>query len=284
MGRWTLDGIDWNAFDRARVDPDIVPIVKAASLVESNARDYGIYLCNVFADDPRMKRAALGWVEEELVHGRALARWAGLADPGFDFDRAFARFTAGFRLPLEATASVRGSRAGELISRCMVETGTSSFYKVLGDATEEPVLREICRHIERDELAHYELFHRHLGRYLHREHPGWWSRLRVAVSRIAEAEDDELAYAYYAANAPEGASYHRSRYADAYALGTLRYVAPDHFERGAGMVLNAVAFTRGATAVRWVFSRIVWAFLRLRFLLRRRWAALTANPTAYADR
>lgn len=277
MGRWTLDGVAWDRFDPGRVDPDVVPIVKAASLVEANARDYGVYLCNVFRDDPRMCKAALGWVEEEVVHGLALARWAALADPGFDFDRAFARFTAGFRLPLEALASVRGSRAGELVSRCMVETGTSSFYKVLGDAAEEPVLREICRNIEADELAHYDLFHRHLERYLRRDHPSRWARLRVAASRIAEAEDDELAYAYYAANAEEGAPYDRRRYAAAYARGALRYVAPDHFERAVGLVLYAVASTRGGAALRRAGSRVLWAALRLRFFVLGRLNPLAAG-------
>ncbi len=37
MAGWTLDDIPWQAFDRARVDPAIIPVIKAASMVEANA-------------------------------------------------------------------------------------------------------------------------------------------------------------------------------------------------------------------------------------------------------
>ncbi len=277
MGRWNQESVAWDEFDRALVDPNIVPIIKAASLVEANARDYGVYLCNVFHDDARIQKAIMGWVGEETLHGQVLSRWAGLADPGFDFERAFARFTGGFRLPLEADVSVRGSRAGELIARCMVETGTSSFYKALGDATQEPVLRAICREIENDELAHYELFRSHLERYLHKERRGYWQRLRVAFSRIVEAEDDELAYAYYTANMPDDAPYNRARCAMEYARGTLAYVAPDHFERAVGMFLQPVVFTRGSAILRRFFSRLLWLTVRVRVFFMVRQHAATAS-------
>ncbi len=48
-----------------------------------------------------------------------------------------------------------GSRAGELIARCIAETGTNSFYSALADATDESVLNDICRRIAEGELAHY---------------------------------------------------------------------------------------------------------------------------------
>ena len=277
MSRWNLETIPWDEFDRALMDPDIVPIIKAACLVEANAKDYGVYLCNVFHDDARIQKAIRGWVVEETLHGRALARWARLADPGFDFDRAFARFTDGFRLPLEADVSVRGSRTGELIARCMVETGTSSFYKTLGDAAREPVLRAICREIENDELAHYELFRRYFERYLKRERRGYWQRLKVAFSRIAEAEDDELAYAFYAANMADHEPYDRARCAVAYARATLAYVGPDHFERAVGMILQPVLFTRGAAVVRRIFSRVIWLMVRVRFFVLARQHAVAGG-------
>jgi enoyl-[acyl-carrier-protein] reductase (NADH) len=40
-------------------------------------------------------------------------------------------------LPLDVTDSVRGSRTSELIARCMVETGTSSYYTALAEAGRE---------------------------------------------------------------------------------------------------------------------------------------------------
>ena len=95
MGAWTLDDIPWERLDRAKVDPEILCIVKAASLVEQNGGDYAHYLCNVFHDDPLFQKVACHWGGEEIQHGQALGRWAGIADPDFDHDAACARFTAG---------------------------------------------------------------------------------------------------------------------------------------------------------------------------------------------
>src|SRR3546814_7823807 len=86
--------------------------------------------------------------------------------------------------------------SSDLVARCIVEVGTSSYYASIGATTEEPVLREICRHIAADELRHYKLFYTHLKRYLEREGIGRWKRLAVALGRIGESEDDELAYAF----------------------------------------------------------------------------------------
>src|SRR3546814_7447396 len=79
--------------------------------------------------------------------------------------------------------------SSDLVARCIVEVGTSSYYASIGATTEEPVLREICRHIAADELRHYKLFYTHLKRYLEREGIGRWKRLAVALGRIGESED-----------------------------------------------------------------------------------------------
>jgi hypothetical protein len=64
MGAWTLDDIPWDRLDRAKVDPEILRIVKAASLVEQNGGDYARYLCNVFHDDPAFQEVARHWGDE----------------------------------------------------------------------------------------------------------------------------------------------------------------------------------------------------------------------------
>jgi hypothetical protein len=151
MGHWTLDDIPWQRFDRDAVDPEIVPIVKAASLVEFNGAAYAGHLCRIFADDPEFQAAARRWGREEVQHGRALGRWAGLADPEFDLEAAFRRFQAGYQIDFTRTVSCRGSRSGEMVARCMVEVGTSSYYAALRDAVREPVLNAICRNIAADE-------------------------------------------------------------------------------------------------------------------------------------
>ena len=242
MGAWTLDDIPWDRLDHGEVDPEILRIVKAASLVEQNGGDYAHYLCNVFHDDPGFQEVARHWGGEEIQHGQALGRWAELVDPGFDHARASERFTAGFRVDLDARKSVRGSRSGELIARCIVETGTSSYYSALGEAVQEPVLKAICKHIAADELRHYKLFYAHLKRYLEREQIGFWRRLKVAAGRIAESEDDELAYAYYAANEAD-MDYDRRRCSRAYARRAFALYRPHHVERIVAMTLKAVGLT-----------------------------------------
>ena len=146
---WTLDDIPWDRFDPSKVDPEMLRVVKGAAMVEYNGGVYAEYLNSVFHDDMGIQQAAIRWGQEEVQHGEALARWAKLADPSFDFESRFADFSSKITLPTSADASVRGSRCGELVARCMVEVGTSSYYTALREATKEPVLREICRNIAR---------------------------------------------------------------------------------------------------------------------------------------
>ncbi len=241
--RWTLEDIPWGQFDSSKVDPDLLKIVKAAAMVEYNGGDYAAYLCNVFPDDPDFQEAARVWAAEEVQHGRALGRWAQMADPSFDFERSFARFTAGFSLPLGATASVRGSRTAELVARCVVEVGTSSYYSALASAADEPVLKEICRNIAADEFRHYKLFYAHMKRYLEKERIGKLRRILVVLGRIGESEDDELAYAYYAANGGEDEPYERKRWSRAYASRAFGYYRPRHVERGMMMTFKAAGLS-----------------------------------------
>jgi hypothetical protein len=132
MKHWRMEDVAWDKFDPARLDPSLVALVKAAAMVERNGPDYGIYLNRVFHDDPAFQAAADTWSVEEVQHGNALGRWAMLADPTWDYEAAFARYKEGYHLPLlEAETSVRGSRSGELIARCIVESGTSSYYSAM---------------------------------------------------------------------------------------------------------------------------------------------------------
>ncbi len=278
MGNWTLEDIPWGRFDPSRVDPDIVPVVKAASLVERNADDYRVYLNRVFDGDARMQAAVDRWALEEIQHGRALGRWAALADPGFDFEERFRRFRNGFRLPLDAARSVRGTRSGELVARCMVETGTSSFYTALAEASDEPVLEAVCRRIADDEYAHYCLFHRNMRRCLEADGLGRLARLGVAFGRISESEDDELATAYWAANG-DGGAYDRRACAAAYARRALRYYRPRHVARGIEMIFDAVGLDSRGPAGR-LAAGAVRAFVWYRLRAAPRLLALRAGRRA----
>ena len=263
MKHWRIDDVPWEQFDRAKLAPDVIPIVKAAAMVERNGIDYATYLKNVFHDDPAFKQAADNWAVEEVQHGMALGRWAMLADPDWDFEEAFTRYKDGFKLPLDRDSSVRGSRTGELIARCMVETGTSSYYTALAEATEEPVLQFVCRLIASDEFRHFKLFYDHMRRYLGRENISVVQRLRIAAGRITESEDDELAYAYHCGNEPAGLPYEHQRCISSYmgrAMGVYRY---RHVERGVNMIFKSVGLKpRGRLSD--VSSRLAWKLLQHR--------------------
>jgi len=263
MKHWRLDSIPWDRFDPAKLDPAHIPLVKAAAMVERNGTDYAIYLNRVFADDPDFRAAADHWAVEEVQHGDALGKWAMLADPGWDYQAAFARYKDGYKIALDADASIRGSRAGELIARCMVEIGTSSYYTALAEAAEEPVLKEICKRIAADEFRHYKLFYDHMRRYLAREKLGRLARLRIAAGRVGETEDDELAFAYHCGNQPPEAPFAHAASRAAYMSRAMDLYRFRHIERAIGMMFKTIGLKpRGRLSD--FSARFAWRLLRWR--------------------
>ncbi len=261
---WQIADLPWAEFDASKISPDIIKVAKAAALVEFNGHDYAAYLCQVFPDDAELKQAAEAWAIEEVQHGEALGQWAMRADPSWDFKAAVARFKAGYQLPLSTDGSTRGSRAGELIARCIVETGTSSYYTALREASDEPVFKAICYHIAADELRHYKLFYTHLKRYLTIDKLSTLARLKIGLGRIQESEDDELAYAYYAANTPalNPPPYNREFYSAAYTRGAFSYYRAHHMERVVAMVFKACGLTPHSWLQRGVQKLAWWAMQR----------------------
>lgn len=238
--RWTLEDINWDAFDSSRVDRNTLEAIKAAALVEFNAPDYVSYLCNVFSDSEKIQADIRQWGREEAQHGRALARWAKLVDASFDFDDAFERFRHIQGIQTDAIESVRGSRAGEMIARCVVESGTSSFYTAIKDSTDEPVLKQIVTYMAADEFAHYRLFYEAYKAY-EGELPSVWRRLKIAVGRVNEADDDELSGAFYCGNYAHDSDvpYVRKTFADAYQKRALGVYKRQHVDRLISMVAKA---------------------------------------------
>ena len=263
MANWSLDDIDWNAFDRSKAAPALISLAKSASMVEHNGRDYARYLCEVFAGDDEFQQIAHEWAEEEVQHGQALRKWSELADPSFDFDASFKAFTDGYKLPVNVGGSVRGSRCGELIARCVVESGTSTYYTAISEYTDEPVLKQICAHIAADEFRHYKLFYTHLKRYLEKEKLGAIKRFAVAMGRITESEDDELAYAFYTAHRKSGElePYNRKLYAKRYLAEVARVYRKDHIERLTAMVMKAVGLKPNGRLNR-IFGSLAWNVMR----------------------
>lgn len=273
MKHWRIDELAWDRFDPTLVDPEVVLLVKAASVVERNGTDYATYLKNVFTDDPDFRLAADNWSVEEVQHGDALGRWAMLADPAWDYPSAFDRYRASYSVPIEVDASVRGSRTGELIARCMVETGTSSFYTALADATDEPVLKAVCKQIAADEYRHFKLFYDHMHRYLKRERIGVLRRTRIALGRVTESEDDELAFAFHCTNEPAGMAYDHQRCIAAYMSRAMGFYGHGHLDRAIGMIFKTIGFTPHGWVRRGV-SRLAFAAMQRR---QRKFLRMTAS-------
>jgi rubrerythrin len=240
---WDMNEIPWEKLDHSKVTPDLIKVVKAAALVEYNAVAYSSYLERVFHDDPQFQEMSRCWATEEVQHGQSLGRWAELADPSWNLEEAMARFREGYKIEhINDAESIRGSRAGEMIARCMVETGTSSYYTAIGTSTDEPVLKEICAKIAGDEFRHYKLFYDTLNRYLKQENMGKIKRLKVALGRIAESEDDELSYAFYAANANDKEPYDRKTWNREYMKRAYKFYQQPQIDRAVAMVFKACGF------------------------------------------
>ncbi len=278
MTRWNLNQINWNAFDKSKVDPDLLILAKTASLVEYNSADYVSYLNGVFHDEPAFAQKTDVWGQEEKLHGLALAKWIELADPNWNFERSLQRFRESFRVPLNVTTSIRGSQSAELIARCIVEVGTTTFYSSLRDASQEPVLNQICHMIAVDEVHHFNLFYRALPDFLKKDPMTKWQRAKIAYSRAVEAEDEELVYAYAAANEhgeikPENFE----RYLHEYMGRAMPLYTRKNMLKGSNLAVRAI----GATNIRWLPEVFAWLF---EFTVRRKARQYNQSRARYALR
>lgn len=264
MAGWSLDDIPWHLFDASKVDPELLSLAKSACMVEHNGRDYARYLREAFAGTPELHEIVEDWAEEEVQHGMVLRKWAEMADPNFDFEKSFKEFTTGYQLPKDVNASVRGSYTGELVARCVVETGTSNYYTAIKEYTEEPVLKAICARIAADEFRHYKLFYDILNEYQPKEKISAWKRLCIALGRVAESEDDELAYAFYSAHVgSERPAYDRQLYARRYLACVGKIYRKHHIEKMVSMVFKAAGF-RPYPLVHRLFSVLAWNVMQRR--------------------
>lgn len=186
--------VDWGAFRPERVDADVVAIVRATCLLESRSAMYGAYLQRVLPE--RFGDDIAAWAEEEQHHGRALRRWLDLADPTFDFDDAYRRFS---ELPYHdgEVDPRRGGVSEELLARCVVEAFASGYYYALADFTAEPLLRQLCARLMADERRHFGMFATMLSTTARLSH---CKRARVIMTRAIELTDDQVMFAAHCAN------------------------------------------------------------------------------------
>ena len=195
--RWSLDSIDWTTLRRGVVADNeaLFYLIAAASFVEATTDLYTQNLIDYFSADEEITAwLKAHWLPEELQHGRALRRYVQLAWPDFDWDGVYERFLPEYSAQC-ANDGLEPTRAREMASRCCVEMGTASYYRMLSRMTDEPVLTRLARHIADDEVNHYKHFYRYLKKYQARDGQrrggiarALWHRLMMidgADSRIA---------------------------------------------------------------------------------------------------
>ena len=194
---WSLDSIDWTALRRDAVADSeaLFYLVAGASFVEATTDLYTRNLLDYFSSDDEITGwLTEHWLPEELQHGKALRRYVRIAWPDFDWDGVYQDFLPEFTAQC-AEDGVEPTRTREMASRCIVEMGTSSFYRTLSQISGDPVLATLTRLIADDEVRHYKHFYRYLQKYRVREGQrrrgiagAVWNRLRMI-----DGEDSRMA-------------------------------------------------------------------------------------------
>ena len=157
---WRLEDIDLSAIEHAKVRDDemLFYLLVTSSFVEIASDLYTRNLCTYYT---ATTNCWTGWV---ALGARGTAAWpraarlcaGGVARVrlGRCQSRHFSRTT---RLAVRL-GDFEPTRGLELAARCMVETGTATFYRTIYAYTDEPVLKTIAGHIKSDEVRHYSHF------------------------------------------------------------------------------------------------------------------------------
>ncbi|OUL98756.1 ferritin-like domain-containing protein [Variovorax sp. JS1663] len=209
-GRWNIEDLDFSriALDRVRSDETHFYLACSASFIESGSDLYTRNLIDFYEGDGEVTRwLREHWEPEELQHGRALQAYVRHVWPAFDWERAFRSFLgeyAGY-CKVELLAPTRGL---EMSARCVVETGTATYYRALARSTQEPVFADLATRIANDEVSHYKHFYRFFRRYREAEGLGRLRVLGTVARRTWElkSEDADCAIRHIAkVHAPERA-------------------------------------------------------------------------------
>jgi hypothetical protein len=190
---WRVEDIDFSVANKQlrAEDPVMLWLAIAASFTESASDIYTGNLVAYFGDDAEISSwLAAYWEPEELQHGRALRAYVEAVWPQFDWDRAFKAFLVDYS-KLCSIEVLGPTRALELASRCVIETGTSTLYRAARDATRDPIFREITDHIQRDEVRHFKYFFDFFRRYQVAGGASRWAVAKMLLMRVREIRDSD---------------------------------------------------------------------------------------------
>jgi hypothetical protein len=195
---WSLDDIDWDRINVAAVHDDefLFVTLASASFVEILSETYSGNLVQHFHSHPQATQwLAQSWQQDEVRHGHAFKRYVQTVWPEFDWEASYQQFKAEYTTYCTVD-QLEPEPALEMVARCVVETGTSTFYRALYDYTSEPVLRQITSYVKADEIAHYTHFRKYFSEYNAIEKHGVWAVLRTIWRQLREMQGEDAYIAY----------------------------------------------------------------------------------------
>jgi hypothetical protein len=258
---WPIAQVPYDpiALAERQTRPWLFYVLVSASFLEITSEHYAGNLLELFHEDEEVcEWLSKEWQSEELKHGAALRGYVQQIWPDFDWDSAYRSFFAEFTQHCTPDA-LAPTPTLELVARCVIETGTASFYRMLSEASPEPMLKQLAAAISADEVRHYKHFYRHLTRYRRRSDPGRIAVLLTLLARIGEIDAEDAFYALkhvYSAENP-GAPFSRTTYT-AFRV-ELRALARDHFPHrmATKMLLRPLDLSPPVSRV--VFPAVAWA-------------------------
>jgi len=190
---WGLDNIPYGQIehDKIRGQDDFLYLVAGASFVEIASDLYTRNLVDYFSGDTlAVQWLGERWQHEEVRHGHALRDYVRHVWPEFDWQAAYDDFFEEYAR-LCTVDEFEPTRGLEMVARCVVETGTATFYTALAELSPEPVLCRIAACIRSDEVGHYKYFYKFFRQYNERERVGRWRILGAIKRRVLEARHSD---------------------------------------------------------------------------------------------
>ena len=190
---WSVKDLPFERMDvgSCRGDTQLFLLLTSASFVEITSHLYTDALVGYFRPDQEVTTwLREQWVREEMQHGVALKRYVNSAWPDFDWDQSYRDFYREYSQCCRRK-ELGPTRAMEMASRCVVETGTATLYTMVHRLTSEPVLRALTAYIKNDEINHYKRFYSYFVRFREKERTGRYAIARTLWNRIWEVDQED---------------------------------------------------------------------------------------------
>jgi hypothetical protein len=246
--RWHHESLPYDTIDRAKMAKQrlVFYLLTTASFVEITTDLYTRNLIDYYRGDDEIQGwLAAGWEPEELQHGRALRRYVGTVWPDFDWEATYRGFLDEYRECCKVEL-LGPTRALEMARRCIVETGTCSYYTMIQRLAPCPVLAELAGNIRKDEAGHYRHFYDYFRRYRQDEAPPRRAVLNTLIARIREIdrEDGYIAFKHVWSAENPGQGFDKRHYRRL--TRAVRTLAADYypFRMAATMAMKPLGFSR----------------------------------------